>query len=704
LRTWPGRPYPLGANWDGKGANFAIFSENATRIELLLYHYIDSPEPKETMELNGPSAYIWHAYVPDVLPDQLYAYRVHGPYDPKNGNRFNPNKVLLDPYAKAIAGEVKWNNALFGYKIGDPLQDLSQDTSDSGPFIPKSVLIDSRFDWEGDSRLNIPWNETVIYEVHVKGFTKTHPSISEEIRGTYAGLASRGMIHYLKDLGITAVELLPIHQHVNEKFLVDKGLSNYWGYNTIGFFAPESTYSSSGFLGQQVTEFKEMVKTLHAAGIEVILDVVYNHTAEGNQMGPTLSFRGIDNLSYYRLAKDARFYTDFTGTGNSLNMRNPSVLQLIMDSLRYWIQEMHVDGFRFDLAATLARELFEVDRLSGFFDIIQQDPIISQVKLIAEPWDLGKGGYQVGNFPPLWAEWNGKYRDTIRRFWRGDERQVAELAYRLTGSSDLYQSNGGSPHSSINFVTAHDGFTLHDLVSYNKKHNEANKENNRDGFDDNLSWNCGVEGETADSKVIDLRERQKRNFIATLFISQGTPMLLAGDEIGRTQQGNNNAYSQDNPISWFNWTMDDRKQALFEFTKKSIYLMKEHPVLRRSKFFQGKKLFGSSKDITWLKSDGSEMTEDTWRSSQVRTIGLILSGDAIDEFNDRGERIADDTLLLILNAFYEKISFTMPKGGERWQVIHHSCTNNLAEAELTVRSGDKISVEGRSFMMLRRVL
>lgn len=674
-------------------------------MELLLYDSRESKEPKEVIPIKERSADVWHAYIPDILPDQLYAYRVRGSYDPAKGYRFNPSKVLMDPYTKAIAGTIRWDDAMFGYKIGDPAEDLSKDDRDSGPFIPKCVVVDPKFDWEEDKPLRIPWSETIIYETHIKGFTRRHPEVEEKKRGTYAGMASPKVIRYLKDLGITAVEFMPIHQHVDDKILVDKGLKNYWGYNTIGFFAPDCRYSSSGIMGEQVREFKEMVKALHQAGIEVILDVVYNHTAEGNHLGPTLSLRGIDNLSYYRISADnPRHYLDFTGTGNSLNMRHPRVTQLIMDSLRYWVQEMHVDGFRFDLASTLARELFEVDKLSSFFEVIQQDPTISQVKLIAEPWDLGQGGYQVGNFPALWAEWNGKYRDTIRRFWRGDESQVAELAYRLTGSSDLYQSEGRNPHASINFVTCHDGFTLNDLVSYDQKHNEANKEGNAEVSDENLSWNCGVEGPTDDQKIIELRERQKRNFIATLFLSQGVPMLLSGDEIGRTQRGNDNAYCQDNEISWFEWNLDQRKQELLKFTQKAIYLMKDHPVLRRRRFFQGRQLFGSNvKDITWLKPDGNEMTEEAWTQSHVRTIGMILAGDVIDELNQRGERIADDMLLIILNADSSSIPFVIPKTGQQWETILHTCSRPLDSFEQVINSGEKLDLESRSVVVLRRM-
>ena len=705
MRIWPGRPYPLGANWDGRGVNFALYSENAAEVKLLLYETPSSAEPSEEIKFREKTGYVWHAYCPDMLPGQLYSYRVDGPYEPIRGLRFNKNKSLIDPYAKSIAGIVEWNDSLFGYKVGDPAADLSFDERDSGAFVPKCVVIDtSAFDWNGDKLLRTPWNETVIYELHVKGFTKLNQEVEESKRGTYAGLASPKLIRYLKDLGVTAVELLPIHQHLDDKFLMDKGLKNYWGYNTVGFFAPDARYSSSGMMGEQIFEFREMVKAFHKAGIEVILDVVYNHSAEGNELGPTLSFRGIDNTTYYRTSpENPRYYIDFTGTGNSLNMRHPTVIQLMMDSLRYWVQEMHVDGFRFDLASTLARELFDVDRLSSFFEVIQQDPIISQVKLIAEPWDVGSGGYQVGNFPPLWAEWNGKYRDTIRRFWRGDESQVAELAYRLTGSSDLYQTEGRSPHASINFTTCHDGFTLNDLVSYNQKHNEANGEVNRDGTDDNLSWNCGEEGPTENPKIIELRERQKRNFMATLFIAQGVPMLYAGDEIGRTQRGNNNAYCQDNEISWVDWTLDDRKRSLLEFTRACAYLMKAHPVLRRRKFFQGKNLFGSLKDIIWLNPKGEEMKDESWRQSKIHSIGMVLNGSAIDEYNERGERVADDTLLILLNADSSPMKFNIPRvGGQQWKIILNTWDPKLKAEKQVVKSGEQYQLEDHSLVLMRQ--
>lgn len=702
MRTWPGKPYPLGATWDGHGVNFALFSENATAVELLLFDIANPSRLKERVPFEERTGHVWHAYLPDLLPGQLYAFSVDGPYEPERGLRFNKHKALIDPYAKAIAGSIRWDDSMFGYVYGEQKNDVSFDTRDSSSFLPKCVVIDTDYDWEGDQLLRIPWNETIIYETHVKGITNLNPNVPDEKRGTYSGLASNHVIRYLKELGITAVELLPIHHHVDNKRLVDGGLKNYWGYNTIGYFAPDSRYSSTGAMGQQVKEFKDMVKTLHRAGIEVILDVVYNHTAEGNHLGPTLSFRGIDNTSYYRLApENQRYYTDFTGTGNSLNMRHPRVLQLIMDSLRYWVLEMHVDGFRFDLASTLARELFEVDHLSSFFDIIQQDPVISQVKLIAEPWDLGAGGYQVGNFPTLWAEWNGKYRDSIRRFWRGDESQVPEMAYRLTGSSDLYQDNARSPHASINFVTCHDGFTLLDLVSYNQKYNESNQEDNRDGTNDNLSWNCGVEGPTVDAKISELRQRQMRNFISTLFLSQGVPMMLGGDEIARTQRGNNNAYCQDNEISWFNWNLTEDAKAMLEFTKKVIHFRKAHLVLRRKHFFQGKKLFGELKDVTWLQPDGSEMTEAAWYESKIHTIGMILSGDAMYEFNEQGQRIADETLLILFNANASPVPFTVPKVADRWEVVVDTFTGNASGLK-EVGGGTIYRLESRSVVVMRR--
>lgn len=704
MRIWPGQPYPLGATWDGGGVNFAIFSENAIAVTLLLYESEKSHEPKDRVQLTERTGFVWHVYLPDILPGQLYAYSVDGRYEPGKGFRFNKFKALIDPYAKAIAGATSWDDALFGYVAGDPAEDFSRDERESGGFLPKSIVVDTKYDWEGDSLLHIPWNETVIYETHVNALTQLHPDVPQEKRGSYSGLSSPKVIRYLKDLGISAVELLPIQHHVDNRFLVDQGLKNYWGYNTVGFFAPDSRFSSTGILGEQVTEFKDMVKSLHRAGIEVILDVVYNHTAEGNHLGPTLSFRGIDNIAYYRLwPENPRFYVDFTGTGNSLNMRHPRVIQMIMDSLRYWVLEMHVDGFRFDLASTLARELWEVDHLSSFFEVIQQDPVISQVKLIAEPWDLGSGGYQVGNFPVLWAEWNGRYRDSIRSFWRGDESQAREIAYRLTGSSDLYQENGRSPHASINFVTCHDGFTLRDLVSYNSKHNEGNKEGNKDGTDDNLSWNCGVEGDTGDPNVTALRKRQAKNFLSTLFLSQGVPMMLGGDEIARSQKGNNNPYCQDNEISWFHWNLSEDEKEILDFTRNLISFRKQHPVFRRKKFFQRRKLFDAPRDITWLQTDGQEMTEQAWNESRIHTIGMILSGEAMDECNQEGLRIADLTFLILLNANKESVLFRLPKVAEKWEVVINTHSQRLAENGKTVLGGDQFKLNERSVVVMKRL-
>jgi len=704
-RLWPGKPYPLGATWDGYGVNFALYSENATRVELCLFEDAHGPET-ERIPLPEVTAHVWHGYLPGVRPGQLYGYRVYGPFAPEAGHRFNPHKLLLDPYARAVANEPDWHEPLFGYVPGGPDADLTFDERDSARGAPKAVVVNPYFDWDTDRPPRIPWHRSVIYEVHVKGFTQRHPEIPPELRGTYAGLAHPAAIEHFKKLGITAIELLPVHEFIDDKFLVDRGLRNYWGYSTLGYFAPAGRYSSGGRMGEQVAEFKAMVRELHRAGIEVILDVVYNHTAEGNHLGPTLSFRGIDNTAYYKLVPgQPRYYMDYTGTGNSLNVRNPWVLQLIMDSLRYWVQEMHVDGFRFDLAAALARELHDVDRLAAFFDIIHQDPVISQVKLIAEPWDVGEGGYQVGNFPVLWTEWNGKYRDTVRRFWRGDEWVVSELGYRLTGSSDLYQSDGRRPYASINFVTAHDGFTLHDLVSYNHKHNEANGEDNRDGTDDNLSWNCGVEGPTDDSAVIALRERQKRNFLATLLLSQGVPMILGGDEMGRTQHGNNNAYCQDNEISWFDWNLDDRRRSLLEFTARLIRLRLGHPVLHRRKFFQGRPLRGSGvKDLTWLRPDGEEMSDADWDSHWLRCLGLRLAGDALDEMDERGEPVTDDTLLILLNAHHETVPFTLPAdaAGDRWEVLVDTHAPELEPGARAVAGGAPLELAPRSLVLLRR--
>ncbi|NLP01626.1 MAG: glycogen debranching protein GlgX [Fibrobacter sp.] len=703
VKVWPGKPYPLGATWDGAGVNFALYSQNASAVELCIFD--DDGEEINRIRFTEHTDLTWHLYLPEARPGLRYGYRVYGPYDPPSGHRFNPNKLLLDPYARAIDGTIRWDDSLFGYRIGDSRADLSFDEQDSAPFMPRCVVVDPAFSWGDDLNPQTPWHKTVIYEVHVKGFTALHPEVPPEMRSTFAGLSSPAVIAYLHSLGVTAVELMPVHQSISERDLVKKGLTNYWGYNSIGFFAPEVRFSSSGASGQQVNEFKTMVKTLHREGIEVILDVVYNHTAEGNHLGPTLCFRGIDNLSYYNLnPEDRRYYLDYTGCGNTPNMINPHVLQMIMDSLRYWVTEMHVDGFRFDLASSLARELHDVNRLSVFFDLIHQDPVISRVKLIAEPWDLGPGGYLVGNFPVLWAEWNGKFRDTVRRFWRGDEGQVGDLAYRLTGSSDLYERGGRRPYASINYVTAHDGFTLNDLVSYNNKHNEGNKEDNKDGTDENLSWNGGIEGATDDPVIIKLRERQKRNFLATLILAQGVPMLLSGDESGRTQLGNNNAYCQDNKISWINWNLDIRGKKLLEFTRSLIALFHSHPVLQRRNFFSGRDTRKKgTKDLTWLHPEGREMTEKDWNNPMVRYLGLKLSGDVIEEIDDHGAPVIDDTLLILLNAHYEPVIFSLPEceRGQRWELILDTrYPVTFTASPLYVCSGN-YDLETRSLALLR---
>ena len=698
LKVWRGSPYPLGATWDGAGVNFALFSENGTGVDLCVF---DANGAEHRVRMAERTDQVWHCYLPDLRPGQRYGYRVHGPYEPQRGHRFNPAKLLIDPYAKRIDGGVEWDDRVFGYQIGTDPDDSRADERDSSGNVPRCVVLNPAFVWGKDEQLHIPWEETVIYEVHVKGFTMQHPEVPEELRGTYAGLASLPAIEHLQDLGVTAVELLPVHHHVNDRRLVEMGLTNYWGYNTIGFFAPDSSYSATG---EPVSEFKTMVRRLHDSGIEVILDVVYNHTGEGNHLGPTLSFRGIDNAAYYRLAPDdPRYYVDYTGTGNTLNMTNPHSLQLVMDSLRYWISEMHVDGFRFDLASTLARELHDVDKLGSFFDIVHQDPLISQVKLIAEPWDLGEGGYQVGNFPVGWAEWNGKYRDTVRRFWRGVGGQAAELAYRLTGSSDLYAMGGRQPHASINFVTAHDGFTLNDLVSYEKKRNEANGEGNRDGESHNESMNFGVEGPTDDPAVRAAREQHKRNFLATLLLSQGVPMLLAGDEIGRTQRGNNNGYAQDNEISWFDWNLTDDDRALLDFTRSLIRIFRAHPVLRRRRFFQGRRIRGSTvKDLTWFGPDGREMSDEQWQGSGVHTIGLRMAGDAIDEPGPRGERVVDDSLLLILNADAVAHDFRLPnKARDGWELIADTSRPDAPVDAKRFVGGSTYPLAARSTVLLR---
>lgn len=701
--VYPGNSYPLGATWDGEGVNFSLYADNATGVDLCLFKTKEDKKEYLRIPLTERSHQIWHIYIPDIGPGQLYGYRVNGPYDPTNGHRFNHNKLLIDPYAKAIAGTIKWHKSLFGYEMGHKNADLSFSKTDSAPYIPKSVVIDPSFDWEGDKRPKYPYHKSIIYEAHVKGLTKLLPDIPEEIRGTYAALGHPVTIKYLKDLGITAIELMPVHHFITDGFLADKGLTNYWGYNTLGFFAPDVRYSSSGVLGQQVVEFKNMVKELHKADIEVILDVVYNHTAEGNHLGPTLSLRGIDNASYYRLMEDdKRYYMDYTGTGNTLNANFPNVLRLIMDSLRYWILDMHVDGFRFDLASTLARELHEVNQLSAFFDIIHQDPVISQVKLIAEPWDIGEGGYQVGNFPPGWVEWNGKYRDCIRDFWRGADSMLAEFAERFTGSSDLYQDDNRRPTASINFVTAHDGFTLNDLVSYNEKHNEMNGENNMDGESHNGSWNCGVEGPTNDPRIKELRERQKRNFLTTMFISQGVPMLVAGDEISRSQQGNNNAYCQDNEISWLNWQHADTN--LLEFTRKLIHFRKKHPVFCRRRWFQGQPIKGLGlEDIAWFLPDGSEMEEEHWNDYFAKSMGVFLNGRGIHSRGPKGELIIDDSFYIVFNAYHEPLLYKLPpeKFGKKWTKIIDTSENRVDEEDGTYNPCEEIKINGRSIAVFK---
>jgi len=702
--AWPGDSYPLGASYDGTGTNFALFSEVAEQVDLCLFGD-DGTEIR--VALPETDAFVWHGYLPGIGPGQRYGYRVDGPYDPATGRRCNPAKLLIDPYAKAVEGEVRWDPAVFAYPFGSP---DGRNDADSAAFVPRSVVTSPYFDWDTDRPPRIPYHETVIYEAHVRGLTRLHPELTPEERGTFRGLTHPAVIGHLTRLGVTAIELMPVHQFVTDGGLSQRGLANYWGYNTIGFFAPHNGYAAGGQRGEQVQEFKAMIAGLHRAGLEVILDVVYNHTAEGNHLGPTLSFRGIDNAAYYRLRDDdPRYYLDTTGTGNSLLMRHPHVLQMIMDSLRYWVTEMHVDGFRFDLAAALARQFHEVDRLSGFFDLVQQDPVVSQVKLIAEPWDVGEGGYQVGNFPPLWSEWNGKYRDTVRDFWRGQPATLPEFASRLTGSSDLYARDGRRPVASVNFVTAHDGFTLADLVSYERKHNEANGEDNRDGTDDNRSWNCGVEGATEDKAVLDLRARQRRNFLATLFCSQGVPMLLAGDELGRSQQGNNNAYCQDNELSWIDWS-GAGQDGLLEFTRALATLRREHPVFRRRRFFRGRDGGGHGPDIAWLTPAGREMTGHDWQTSYARAVAVFLNGDAITEPGPRGEPVRDDSFLLLLNAHHEPLSFTLPgrRFGRRWAVIADTA-GDAAVGPAGPDGGDYRAAEvaelaGHSMMVLRRTV
>jgi isoamylase len=703
VTVWPGRPFPLGATWDGQGTNFSLFSEHAERVELCLF---DAEHREMRHELTERTALNWHGYLPAVGPGQRYAYRVHGPYHAEAGHRFNAAKLLVDPYAKAIEGPVHWEGGnVFPYVPGGEDADLFPDEEDDADAIPKCMVVDPHFDWEDDAKPETPWHETVIYEVHVRGFTKLRPGVREDLRGTFAGLASDDAIGHLQDLGVTAVEILPVHHNADEHHLVEKGLTNYWGYSSVGFLAPHALYSATGRNGEQVKEFKGMVKALHRAGIEVILDVVYNHTPEGNHLGPMLSLRGIDNSSYYRLMPDdPRYYMDFTGTGNSLNPVHPSVLRLIMDSLRYWAVECRVDGFRFDLASALAREFYEVDRLSAFFDIIHQDPVLSQVKLIAEPWDVGPGGYQVGNFPVLWTEWNGLYRDTVRDFWRG-EAGVADFASRFTGSADLFERDGRRPFSSINFVTAHDGFTLADLVSYDAKHNEANLEENRDGTDDNRSWNSGVEGPTDDPEVLALRELRQRNFIATLFLSLGVPMLLGGDELGRSQGGNNNAYCQDNEISWFDWSLDERQERLLAFTRRVIALRQAHPVFQRDEFLAGQEAMGSGlPDVWWFRPDGRRMTRRNWQDGDARALGVFLNGREIGRQTPEGERVEDDSFLLLLNAHHEPVVFTLPprRFGARWAVELATAEPERRDESPTAAARDELAVESRSLLLLRR--
>jgi len=705
LSLWPGKPYPLGAAWDGKGTNFALFSEHATGVDLCLF---DKQGRETRLPLTEISNFVWHGYVPSIGPGQRYGFRVHGPYKPLAGHRFNANKLLIDPYAKAIEGDVTFGSEIFGYDWDRSDLDLSYSPKDDAESIPKGVVIDDTFDWEDDLLLQTPRHESIIYELHVKGFTQRHPDIPPNLRGTYAGLAHPAAISHLQSLGITAVELMPVHHFLaHPGHLQGKGLRNYWGYDSINYFAPYPGYSTSNNAAQQVIEFKQMVKALHQAGIEVILDVVYNHTGEGNHLGPTLSLRGIDNVSYYRLVeKDMRYYMDFTGCGNSLNVRHPQVLKLIMDSLRYWVLEMHVDGFRFDLASALARELYAVDRLAAFFDIIHQDPVLADVKLIAEPWDVGEGGYQVGEFPLLWSEWNGKYRDTVRDFWRGDESRLADFAYRFTGSSDLYESNGRNPSASINFVTAHDGFTLRDLVSYNKKLNEANGENNRDGESHNRSWNCGIEGETDDAEILVLRQRQQRNFLVTLMLSQGVPMLLSGDEMGRSQQGNNNAYCQDNEISWINWDLQEENEALLDFTRQLISFRRQHPVFRRRKWFQGRAIHGSGvNDITWHNPDGSAMREQQWNEGFAKAIAIFLNGEEIPTPGERGERIIDDSFLLFYNAHHEEMKFFLPEGlcHSEWETLIDTQEPRFIRYGKRYSHEKPIAVIARSVVVLQRL-
>ncbi len=696
--VWPGNPYPRGATWDGEGVNFSLFSANAEKVELCMFDPTGRRE-LQRIELNERTDESWHAYLPEARPGLLYGYRVHGPYEPERGHRFNPHKLLIEPYAKHIQGQIRWSDAHFGYRMGNPKEDLSIDRHDNAPGMPKCRVIDPAFTWGDDRPPRVPFHDTVIYELHVRGFTMRHPDVPPELRGTYAGLGTAPVIDHLLRLGITAVELMPVHTFVDDRHLLERGMKNYWGYNTIGFFAPDMRYSATG----RVSEFKTMVKTLHSAGIEVILDVVYNHTAEGNQLGPTLSFRGVDNASYYRLVpQDPRYYMDFTGCGNTLNMQHPRVLALLMDSLRYWVTEMHVDGFRFDLASALARELFDVDRLGSFFDTIGQDPVLSQVKLIAEPWDVGAGGYQVGNFPPGWNEWNDRYRDTVRAYWKGDENLIGDFARRFTGSADLYEASGRKPHASVNFVTAHDGFTMQDLVSYDSKHNEANGEDNRDGSDNNRSWNHGIEGHTSDAAINALRARQKRNMIATLLLSQGVPMLLAGDELGQTQNGNNNAYCQDNELSWLDWDLTSEERDFLEFVAQMVTFRRRHPVFSRRRFLKATQLADGIREVAWLRPDGGEMTDNEWHTTYYRCIGVYMAGTVIERVDKRGKPVSDNNFLTLFNAHHEKIDFELPAfhAGGAWQVGLDTANAKHPFEQKPYEAGATYPLEGRSMALL----
>ena len=698
---WPGHPYPRGATWDGEGVNFALFSQHAERVELCLFDDTGRHE-RQRLEVRERTDHVWHCYLPQARPGQAYGYRVHGPYKPEDGHRFNPHKLLLDPYARDVVGALRWGDALYGYTIGHRREDLSFDRRDSAALMPKGRVLESAFTWGDDRRPYVPWKDMIIYELHVRGFTMRHPDVPTAMRGTYAGLGSAPVVDYLQRLGVTTVELLPVHSFINDRHLAERHLQNYWGYNTLGFFAPEPRYSAS----RKVKEFKTMVRSLHSAGIEVILDVVYNHSCEGNQLGPTLSLRGIDNASYYIVnAERRRYYDDFTGCGNTLSLQHPHALQLVMDSLRYWVEEMHVDGFRFDLASALAREGGRVEHLSGFFDAIRQDPTLNRVKLIAEPWDLGHGGYQVGNFPAGWAEWNDRYRDAMRGYWKGDSCLLGEVARRLTGSSDLYAWSGKRPHASINFVTAHDGFTLNDLASYNDKHNDANGEGNRDGNSNNVSWNCGVEGPTTDPEVRRLRERQKRNFFATLLLAQGVPMLLSGDEMGQTQGGNNNAYCQDNEVAWLDWTPTDERAALREFVRRLIALRRRHPTFRRRSFFEGRETgdVAAAKDLLWLRPDGQEMGDDDWNDPQARCLGMLVAGQGIPDAGPRGEVVRDDDFLLLLNAHHDELPFVVPESNAAaWRRILDSAEPAVGADVDAAPVASPLLLQGRSVMLLQR--